>query len=59
MAIGIHIYDYKEIDISSPEIRENISIAVKDYIVEHWDECVTAEKHSQNGKDCAEIIIEL
>lgn len=36
--VGIKLYDDKRIDTSSKELREKVSKAVADYIVENWDE---------------------
>lgn len=41
--VGIKLYDDKRIDTSSKELREKVSKAVADYIIENWDEVVVVE----------------
>lgn len=41
--VGIKLYDDKRIDTSSKELREKVSKAVADYIVENWDEVVKVQ----------------
>ena len=40
---GIKLYDDKRIDTSSKELREKVSKAVANYIVENWNEVVTVQ----------------
>ena len=41
--VGIKLYDDKKTDTSSKELREKVSKAVADYIVENWNKVVTVE----------------
>ena len=41
--VGIKLYDDKKIDTSSKELREKVSKAVANYIVENWNEVVKVQ----------------
>lgn len=41
--VEISLYGNKKIDTSSKKIREKVSKAVADYVIENWDEVVVAE----------------
>jgi len=57
--VGIKLYDDKRIDTSSKELREKVSKAVADYIVENWDEVVTVESEYFNEQNYATFKINL
>ena len=50
MTYGVCLYDDKEIDVNSFEMKEKISKAFADYILENWNLLVHTEtKHACNG----------
>lgn len=57
--VGISIYNDKEIDTDSLEIKETISTSIKDYIINNWDQCVTIEQALVNDIYTVQFSIEL
>lgn len=51
--VGIKVYDENKINTSSSEVREKVSKAISDYVLDHWDNVVSIE----NSKDCEEYEI--
>lgn len=48
--VGIKIYNETKIDTSSTELKEKVSKAISDYVLDNWDDVVSIE----NSKDCEE-----
>jgi hypothetical protein len=57
--VGIKIYDNKEIDTSSIEIKEKVSTAIADYVKEHWDECVKNTEQYVDDEYIVDFQVEL
>lgn len=57
--VGIKLYDDKRIDTSSKELREKVSKAVADYIVENWDEVVSVEEDTFKSQYYVTLKIDL
>jgi hypothetical protein len=57
--VGIKIFDNKEIDTSSVEIKEKVSTAIADYVKEHWNECVKITEQSIDDEYIVEFQVEL
>jgi hypothetical protein len=57
--VGIKIFDNKQIDISSIEIKEKVSISIADYVKEHWNECVKISEQYVDDEYITEFQVEL
>lgn len=49
--IYINVYETFPIDIQSQSFREKMADSVKQYVLEHWDECVSIKQkyYAQNN----------
>lgn len=57
--VEIKLYDEKEIDTSSIEIREKVSKSITNYIKNNWDTLVKIDKNLFDGKYEVSFRIEL
>ena len=57
--VEIKLYDEKEIDTSSIEIREKVSESITNYIKNNWDTLVKIDKNLFDGKYEVSFRIEL
>lgn len=57
--IQISVWNENNIDTSSNETKEKVSNAVKEYILEHWNECIKIDKSIQNNIHYCDFKIEL
>lgn len=57
--IGISIYNEKEIDTDSLEVKETVSNSIKDYIINNWHQCIFIEKSSTDDVCVVQFNIEL
>ena len=46
--VGIRLYDGKTIDTSSAEMKEKVSKAVAEYVINNWDDVANVERESQD-----------
>lgn len=46
--VGIKIYEENKIDTFSTEMKEKVSKAISDYVLDNWNDVVSIE----NSKDC-------
>lgn len=57
--IKIKVWDDAPIDISSLEVKNQISRSISDYILNHWNECVCITPTKLEGKYEVEFSITL
>ena len=57
--IGISIYNEKEIDTDSLEIKETVSNSIKEYIMNNWNQCVSTKKSITDDICVVQFNIEL
>lgn len=48
--VDIGLYDEKEIDTSSDELKEKVSNAITKYIIDNWDAVTEFEQNKINGR---------
>ena len=46
--VGIRLYDGKTIDTSSAEMKEKVSKAVAEYVINNWDDVAKVEREGQD-----------
>ena len=46
--VGIRLYDGKTIDTSSAEMKEKVSKAVAEYVINNWDDVAKVEREDQD-----------
>lgn len=55
--IKIKVWDNKEIDTLSDEIKDKVSQSIADYVLKHWDKSVDISTSKFNGKYEAEFTV--
>lgn len=48
--VDIGLYDEKEIDTSSDELKEKVSNAIARYVIVNWDSVAEFEQNKINGR---------
>lgn len=46
--VGIRLYDGKTIDTSSAEMKEKVSKAIAEYVINNWDDVAKVEREGQD-----------
>lgn len=57
--VQISVWNETDIDTFSNETKEKVSNAIKEYIINNWEECVSIEKSIQNNIYYVNFKIEL
>lgn len=55
--LNIGLYDEKEIDTSSNELKEKVSNAIAKYVIDNWDSVTEFEQNKINGR--YELVIKI
>lgn len=50
--VTISVWNEEEIDTNSFETKEKVSISIKEYIINNWNQCVNTEKNIENDGIC-------